>query len=529
MLIRNRILSGIAISIFWVNSIFSQNIVLKKDVDIEHFPKIEFKINIYNPETKDKQAFEVLENNQPVDFDLEVSTPPVSDDSKVVLILFEDMLHKDHGLQRRVFKEILQKTLPQTVNKNDLFNIATFDRNRDGSTPLHFISDEFTNDIDALTNSLDAYHKPIDRFNNQKSSDLYNAINDGILYLNKNFKGKNKVLVVLSAGKNLELSNYNSLGDLVILARKYKIPVYSIQYMIYEHENIDALANNSYGKFFHVQGGYKLKGDHSTQTASDSLTNFLKNAVSRMQGKDYQITYTSKFEKDGKLHTVTVKTDEESKNITFKSPVCGLKCWIKGHKKLAGAISGGVLLLLLLIFLLLRNNRKKREQIMKLKEEAVMNKIAQQEQELEEQKYKASLLEQKAMEEQRKRENEKQQLLQQEQERKKAEELRNIIKEMKAVKGFSKLRVVLPNGEMFDWNIELPVVTVGRSANNDLQINDPTVSSRHFKIYYQNHEYYIQDLNSANGIIMNGKKIKETKLVNNVAIQVGKVKILFIK
>ena len=82
---------------------------------------------------------------------------------------------------------------------------------------------------------------------------------------------------------------------------------------------------------------------------------------------------------------------------------------------------------------------------------------------------------------------------------------------------------------MFDWNIELPEVTIGRNTNNDLQINDPTVSSQHFKIYYKNHEYYIQDLNSANGIIMNGKKIKEAKLTNNIAIQVGKVKILFIK
>ena len=530
MLVNKTILTRIIILLlFFSTNSFSQNIVLKQDVNTEHFPNISFKINIFNPETKSKEAFKVLENGVPVDFDLESSTPEVKDPSKVVLILFEDMYRQEKDYQRRSFKLILQNSLPQTVNSDDLFNVAVFDRNRDGSTPLRFLSDSFTNDANELIERLKKYNKPLDRFNSQKSSDLYNAINDGLLYLNKNFEGKNKMLVVLSGGKNLELSNYNSLGDLVILARKYKIPVYSVQYMVYEHENIDALAQNSYGKYFHVQGTYKLSGDHSPQTAADSLTVFLNNAVQRLQGKDYTISYNSSFEKDGKLHLITIKTDGAEDNISFKSPVCDYVCWFNKNKTLALSILGGFLLFLILLFFLIRNNRKKRKEIMKLKEEAVLKKIAQQEHELQEQKQKASMLEQKTIEAQRKLEEEKKQLLLEEEKKRKEEELKKIIKEMKAVNGFSKLKIVLPNGEVFDWLIEKPEITVGRSDDNDLQLKDQTVSSHHFKISYNNHEYYIKDLNSSNGIVINGKRVESAKLQNNVAFQVGKVKILFIK
>lgn len=531
MLTGSRLLSFNIFIVFFLISlkIYGQDIVLKQDVNVENFPDIKFTVNIFNPETKSKEAFKLLENGHEVEFEIKAETPPVTDEEKVVLILFEDMMHKDHAFQRKVFKKILKQTLPNTVKEGDLFNIATFDRNRDGSTPLRFLNDDFTSDYQLLIDELESYNKPVDRFNNQKSSDLYNAINDGLLYLNKNFKGKNKILVVLSAGKNLEISNYNSLSDLILLARKFKIPVYSIQYMIYEHENIDALAVNTYGKFFHVQGSYKLNGDHSPGTAANSLTNFLNDALQRLQGKDYTFTYTSTFERDGKLHSVTVKTDEESENISFKAPACDIKCWFNKNKKLSYIILGSFLFLSIVLILLIRNNRKRKKEILELKEKVFLEKLKKQEEELAIQKQKAAELEFKTIEAQKKIEQEKLKKLQEEQERKKAEELKRIIKEMKAVNGFSKLRVVLPDGKSFDWSIEKPVITVGRSADNDLQINDPTVSSHHFKITYENHNYYIEDLNSSNGIIINGKRIQKTILHNNTALQVGKVKILFIK
>jgi len=510
------------------SKVFSQDINLLGDVNVAEFPEVSLSINVSNPKVKTKSSFEVLENNEPVDFDLDVIKTKDSKANKVVLILFEDILHKDHGKQRQVFKDILKNALPGIIKKGDLYNIAFFDRNRDGSTPLRFVLDKYTEDVEELKEKLDSYNHKRDRFNNQKSADLYNAIYDGITELKDKFEGKNKVLVVLSAGKNLELSNYNSISDLINYDKKYKIPVYSLQYMVYEHENIDALAKNTYGKFFHIQGAYKLNGDHSKETASDSLVSFMNSAVERMQGRNYKITYQSGFKKDGKSHTVSIKTDEIVKDISFSTPVCDFKCWIEKNEKLAIALGIGFVLLLLLFGYLINRlviqKNKKQQRI----SESIKQQLEMQEDALKQQEIRARELERITIEEKQKHEAEKQQLLSKVQKEKEQERIQKIIQQMKNVKGFSKLRVI-KGKDFFDWEINYPEITVGKHPENNLVIEgDHTVSSQHIRIYYKNNAYYIQDLGSTNGTKVNGVKIKEKQLKHNDTIQIGKTKILFI-
>jgi len=513
--------------LFSFNYIQAQEINSLGDVDVSKFPKVSFKINVYNPEVKEKSSFEVLENNKKVDFDLEVLDVENDKKNKVVLILFEDMFK--HGNQRNAFKKILNKALPEMVNEGDQVNIAFFDRNRDGSTPLRFALNEFTDDADALLESVNSYNKAPDRFNTQKSSDLYNAIYDAVTYLKDNFEGKDKLIVVMSGGKNLELSNYNSISDIINYAKKYKIPVYSMQYMVFEHENIDELANNTYGKYFHIQGTYKLKGDHSISTAADTLVSFMNQALDRMQGRNYQISYQSEFDKDGKSHMVVVKTDDNTKEISFTAPVCNFKCWFEKNKKLAIGIGAGLLLLLLLLTYLIKRRNKKRR--LRQEQEALLIKqqLEQQEEELLEQKMKAQELERMAKEELRKKEEEKRMLLAQQKEKEEKERIQKIIRQMKRLRGFSKLRVVNPDKSFFDWEIKYPEISVGSGSHNDLIVNDRTVSSNHLKIYFRNNEYYIEDLGSTNGTFVNGQKIKgEKKLNHNDTIQIGKTKMIFI-
>lgn len=52
-------------------------------------------------------------------------------------------------------------------------------------------------------------------------------------------------------------------------------------------------------------------------------------------------------------------------------------------------------------------------------------------------------------------------------------------------------------------------ITLGRKEDNILVLKDQYVSSYHAKIYYRNREYYLEDLNSTNGTLLNGEKIKE--------------------
>ena len=49
---------------------------------------------------------------------------------------------------------------------------------------------------------------------------------------------------------------------------------------------------------------------------------------------------------------------------------------------------------------------------------------------------------------------------------------------------------------------------VGRSPNNDIQINDDTVSRRHLKIFKLMNSYFVEDLKSKNETFVNGKPLK---------------------
>ena len=63
------------------------------------------------------------------------------------------------------------------------------------------------------------------------------------------------------------------------------------------------------------------------------------------------------------------------------------------------------------------------------------------------------------------------------------------------------------------------VVTIGRSKNNDIVVNNLKVSHQHGKFFRQGGIWFYQDLNSTNGTIVNGKKISSVSLnMNDVMV-----------
>ena len=53
--------------------------------------------------------------------------------------------------------------------------------------------------------------------------------------------------------------------------------------------------------------------------------------------------------------------------------------------------------------------------------------------------------------------------------------------------------------------------TVGRDVSADITLEDPNISRKHFKIRKENEQYYIKDLNSANGTVLQDKELKPAK------------------
>ncbi len=75
-------------------------------------------------------------------------------------------------------------------------------------------------------------------------------------------------------------------------------------------------------------------------------------------------------------------------------------------------------------------------------------------------------------------------------------------------------------------------VTLGRSSKNDIVIKDKFVSKNHLNITERNGNFYLEDLNSANGTYLNGEKVDAGTLIelqNGDKIGVGFIQFIFVE
>lgn len=72
------------------------------------------------------------------------------------------------------------------------------------------------------------------------------------------------------------------------------------------------------------------------------------------------------------------------------------------------------------------------------------------------------------------------------------------------------------------WSLAAPVTTIGRWEDNDLVIDDRWVSRHHARVRRERDQYYIEDLGSKNGTLVNGRRISgPTLLADGDEIQVS--------
>lgn len=64
-------------------------------------------------------------------------------------------------------------------------------------------------------------------------------------------------------------------------------------------------------------------------------------------------------------------------------------------------------------------------------------------------------------------------------------------------------------------------ITIGRKHENDIQLNDLTVSGRHALISVRNGDVFAEDLGSTNGTLVNGIHIVHSQLQHGNVVQIG--------
>ncbi len=90
-----------------------------------------------------------------------------------------------------------------------------------------------------------------------------------------------------------------------------------------------------------------------------------------------------------------------------------------------------------------------------------------------------------------------------------------------------KLVLLIADMAVNEFPFEKDALSIGRSADNDIVLDDPLVSSRHAQVTIS-HESggdsiaSIEDLGSTNGTRVNGKDVRKHRLKHDDLIQIGR-------
>ncbi|MCX7717672.1 MAG: FHA domain-containing protein [Candidatus Sumerlaeaceae bacterium] len=72
------------------------------------------------------------------------------------------------------------------------------------------------------------------------------------------------------------------------------------------------------------------------------------------------------------------------------------------------------------------------------------------------------------------------------------------------------------------------IISIGRSRDNDIVVDNLSVSRNHARLRRQNGKYILTDLNSANGTYVNNVRVSKTEIADNDVITLGKYTIQFL-
>ncbi len=93
-----------------------------------------------------------------------------------------------------------------------------------------------------------------------------------------------------------------------------------------------------------------------------------------------------------------------------------------------------------------------------------------------------------------------------------------------------KCKLIIENksGKPMVFEFNQDNITIGRVMDNDITINDKSVSMHHVRILIEQDQAELVDLDSSNGTELNGKKIKRTPLYDQDIFNIGNIPVQFI-
>lgn len=366
---------------------------------------------------------------------------------------------------------------------------------------------EFTDDKDSLSARMGNIAAKGSR------TELYYGISRGLDLINEteNLLDR-KYLIVFSDGKD-EGKAY-TFEDCVNKAVEFDVPIYSVGF----HTRV----GDQYLRILERMSD-KSKGEYNDAETTGDLETIYDLIFKHIQDRTVLCFTADHFQADGEEHTVGIKILHSGQTVessfTFVSPE-EASLPVSEEESLGNLwviVIIGLSAIFLVAVVVIRSRKRKREE---------EEQLAKEKQRLEDEKKEKEKQAEKVAEE------------------KKAAEKKGDKKD----KGVKKTHVSAPSprhtvisGKMPDLqgivlqfdsgNLQGQTVsvasetTIGRAEDNDIVIDDPTVSGHHCKIVVEDSRFTIVDLDSTNGTNVNGSKVSKMMITSGTALKLGAVRI----
>jgi general secretion pathway protein A len=93
----------------------------------------------------------------------------------------------------------------------------------------------------------------------------------------------------------------------------------------------------------------------------------------------------------------------------------------------------------------------------------------------------------------------------------------------------ARLKVAHKGEEPREYPISQGRIILGRTGDNDLQIDSKYVSRHHAQIVTYGPDSVLEDLNSTNGIYVKGKRVKKHRLRDRDVFVIGEHELMYLK
>lgn len=484
---------------------------------VDSFPTIGFEYTCYTAEQFSKESIAYLKENgkdcQIINFIYNKQSASELQNS-CTLFLWEDMHYYGDRMHDFVQRGLMDFIDAIDFSQQDKVAVATYSRTATGWNTLVPLTEGFVSDKDEIKSAI-LSHTLSQTYKSETQADIYRALLEGLVLLDKEKNTGAKSIVLFTAGRPLPGSAAGSAEEVKSLAQRLHIPLGIV--VCAEKKgttgfgsNLSEQTNGNYFFYTNLDQHFLLQNDLAKIYTSQKYA---------YKGNTYRITFKSRGTRGGQSSSIQFKMSgfEELSAILYP-PAFSLNIWISEHLLLVVFIGVIILLMIGACIVMIVYNAKKRK---KEREERLRQDIETQKQMDKSQRFIDNIQQKEFLAKQELRMH----FLQTEMQRK------NLIPRLQCSSAYPVF-----------FEMRKAEILLGRDAvqgengqKNDWIINDASVSRFHAKIVFDGtNGFNIEDTGtngcgSLNGVFINGRRInRKSPIQNGDCIGLGNdVKIYF--